>query len=106
MRFMRILQVIALAVLASPAFAQSVANDGYARDASTVVLKNPFGLCWRSGQWSEGKAIDECDPEVAPKPAKAEAARPAAPLIEARVGEAPGPQPAAPDAGGTRAWRS
>ncbi|TMH46185.1 MAG: OmpA family protein [Betaproteobacteria bacterium] len=82
MRFMRILQVIALAVLASPAFAQSVANDGYARDASTVVVKNPFGLCWRSGQWSEGKAIAECDPEFAPKPAKAEAARPAAPIPE------------------------
>ena len=79
---MRILQVIALAVLASPAFAQSVANDGYARDASTVVVKNPFGLCWRSGQWSEGKAIAECDPEFAPKPAKAEAARPAAPIPE------------------------
>ena len=96
MRFMRILQVIALAVLASPAFAQSVANDGYARDASTVVVKNPFGLCWRSGQWSEGKAIAECDPEFAPKPAKAEAARPAAPAIEARVVEAPRPQPVAP----------
>ena len=91
MRFMRILQVIALAMLASPAFAQSVANDGYARDASTVVVKNPFGLCWRSGQWSEGKAIAECDPEFAPKPAKAEAARPAAPAIEARVVEAPRP---------------
>ena len=93
---MRILQVIALAVLASPAFAQSVANDGYARDASTVVVKNPFGLCWRSGQWSEGKAIAECDPEFAPKPAKAEAARPAAPMIEARVvvAAAPIPEPA------------
>jgi len=40
----KILQVIALAALASPALAQSVANDGYARDASTVVVKNPLGL--------------------------------------------------------------
>src|SRR5438094_6367574 len=92
MKFMKILQVVALALLASPALAQSVANDGYARDASTVVVKNPFGLCWRSGQWSEGKAIAECDPEYAPKPVKAEApARPAAPVIEARVVEAPRP---------------
>jgi len=95
MKFIKILQVIALAALASPALAQSVVNDGYARDASTVVVKNPFGLCWRSGQWSEGKAIAECDPEFAPKPApRAEApARPAAPAVEPRVVEAPRPQP-------------
>jgi len=91
MKLIRILQVIALAVLASPVLAQTVANDGYARDASTVVVKNPFGLCWRSGQWSEGKAMAECDPEFAPKPApRAEApARPAPPAVEARVIEAP-----------------
>src|ERR671930_1640924 len=97
MQFMSILQVIALSMLAAPALAQSVANDGYARDATTVVVKNPFGLCWCSGQWSEGKAIAECDPEFAPKPAsRAEApARPAAPAVEPKVVEAPRPQPAA-----------
>jgi len=95
MKFIKILQVIALAALASPALAQSVVNDGYARDASTVVVKNPFGLCWRSGQWSEGKAIADCDPDFVPKPApRAEApARPAQPPVEARVIEAPRPAP-------------
>src|SRR2546423_8535947 len=97
MKFMRILQVIALAVLASPAFAQTVANDGYARDASTVVVKNPFGLCWRSGQWSETKAIADCDPDFVPKAApRAEApARPATPAVAPALVEAPRPQPVA-----------
>jgi OOP family OmpA-OmpF porin len=90
MKFMKILQLVALAALASPAFAQMVANDGYARDASTVVVKNPFGLCWRSGQWAETKAIADCDPDYAPKPARVEApARPAAPAVEPRIVEAP-----------------
>ena len=94
MKLMKILPLIAAAMLASPAFAQSVANDGYARDASTVVVKNPFGLCWRSGQWSETKAIADCDPDFVAKPVRYEApARPAAPAVEARVIEAPLPAP-------------
>ena len=94
MKFMKLLPLIAAAVLASPALAQSVANDGYARDASTVVVKNPFGLCWRSGQWAETKAIADCDPDFVAKPVRVEApARPAAPAVEARVIEAPRPAP-------------
>src|SRR5438270_10493121 len=94
MEFMKILLLTAFAALASPALAQTVANDGYARDASTAVVKNPFGLCWRSGQWAETKAIAECDPDFVPKPARAEApARPAAPAVEPRIVEAPRPAP-------------
>src|SRR5581483_10683310 len=81
MKFMKNLLLAALAALASPALAQTVGNDGYARDASTVVVKNPFGLCWRSGQWAETKAIADCDPDYVPKAApRVEApARPVAP---------------------------
>ena len=94
MKFMKNLLLAALAAMATPAFAQMVANDGYARDASTVVVKNPFGLCWHSGQWSETKAIADCDPDYAPKPARVEApARPAAPAVEPRIVEAPRPAP-------------
>jgi OOP family OmpA-OmpF porin len=97
MKFMKNLLLAALAALVSPAFAQTVADDGYARDASTVVVKNPFGLCWRSGQWSETKAIADCDPDFVPKPApRAEApARPAAPAAAPTLVEAPRVQPVA-----------
>jgi OOP family OmpA-OmpF porin len=97
MKFMKNLLLATLAALVSPAFAQTVADDGYARDASTVVVKNPFGLCWRSGQWSETKAIADCDPDFVPKPApRAEApARPAAPAVAPTLVEAPRVQPVA-----------
>lgn len=94
MKFMKSLLLAALAALASAAFAQSVSNDGYARDASAAVVKNPFGLCWHSGQWSETKAMADCDPDYVPKPARVEApARPAAPAVEPRIVEAPRPAP-------------
>ena len=94
MKFMKILFLAALAAFVSPAFAQTVANDGYARDASTVVVKSPYGLCWRSGQWAETKAIAECDPDFVAKPVRVEApARPAAPAVEPLVVEAPRPAP-------------
>ena len=97
MKFTKNLLLATLAALVSPAFAQTVANDGYARDASTVVVKNPFGLCWRSGQWSETKAIADCDPDFVPKAApRAEApARPATSAVAPTLVEAPRPQPVA-----------
>src|SRR5262249_34716615 len=96
MKVIKNLLIAALAGLASPAFAQMVSNDGYARDGSTVALKNPFGLCWHSGQWAETKAIADCDPDFAPKAApRAEApAKAAAPAVAPTLVEAPRPAPA------------
>ena len=48
---------LALAALAMPAGAQMVDNDAYARDTSSQVTKNPFGLCWRTYSWTPDKAI-------------------------------------------------
>src|ERR1051325_9793029 len=95
MKFMKNLLLAALPALASPAFAETVGNDGYARDASTAVVKNPFGLCWRRGQGGEAKAIADCDPDYVPKAApRVEApARPVAPAVEPRIVEAPRPAP-------------
>ncbi|HSU76802.1 MAG TPA: OmpA family protein [Burkholderiales bacterium] len=95
MKVIKNLLIAALAALASPSFAQMVSNDGYARDASTVVVKNPFGLCWRSGQWADTKAIADCDPDLVPKPVqRAEApARAAAPAVAPALVEAPRPVP-------------
>src|SRR5438067_7828036 len=96
MKFTILMQFLLLAVLPAAACAQSVSNDGYARDLATDVVKNPFGLCWRTAQWTETKAIAECDPDFVAKPMKkVEAPALVVPLApEAKLVEAPKPQPA------------
>ena len=64
MKLRTILPFTALTLLASAASAQTVSNDGYARDMSADVVKNPFGLCWHTGQWTETKAVPGCDGEA------------------------------------------
>src|SRR2546428_52754 len=97
MKFTILVQFLVLAVLPAAASAQTVNNDGYARDLSADVVMNPFGLCWRTAQWTEAKAIAECDADAAPKPMKKVEAAPApvVPLApEPKLVEAPRPQPA------------
>src|SRR2546428_6422679 len=97
MKFTILMQFLLLAVLPAAASAQTVSNDGYARDFAADVVKNPFGLCWRTAQWTEAKAIAECDADAAPKPMKKVEAAPApmAPFApEPKLVEAPRPQPA------------
>jgi len=79
---------LALGMGASSAFAQDV---GYikAPTSENVTVKNPFGLCWRTGYWTPAMATLECDPDLVPKaaPAPAPAPRVAPP--------APAPKPPA-----------
>jgi OmpA-OmpF porin, OOP family len=102
MKFTQMLQLAALIIFASAAGAQSVSNDGYARDLSSDVVKNPFGLCWHTSQWTEAKAMADCDPDAAPRPivkaVEVPVARPAAmvPVLEPKVTEAPKIQAPAP----------
>ena len=87
------LQFIVLYVLANAAAAQPVSNDGYARDMSSDVVKNPFGLCWRTSAWTEAKAVEGCD--ATPRPVRAEPApaRVVPQVAEPKVMEAPRPAP-------------
>ena len=62
MKFTILMQFLLLAVLPAAACAQTVSNDGYARDLTADVVKNPFGLCWRTAQWTE--AADDCVQEA------------------------------------------
>jgi OOP family OmpA-OmpF porin len=32
------------------------------------IAKDPYGLCWRTSQWTPAKALAECDPDLVPKP--------------------------------------
>lgn len=78
----------ALAVMATSVNAQS---SGYLTDQRGVVVKNAFGLCWRTGFWSPAMATGECDPDLVPKkgapasvpPAPAPRAAPPAPAPRA-----------------------
>ena len=83
----------AVLLFSSLGMAQQVQNDGYARDSSGAVEMNPFGLCWRTSQWTEAKAIAECDPDLMPKPAPRRAEAPAPAPARALV-PAPTPVPA------------
>ncbi len=72
----------------------SAADNGYVMGGASdnVVVKNPFGLCWRTGYWTPAMATMECDPDLVPKkPAPAPA--PAAPRA-APPAAAPAPKPA------------
>lgn len=62
--------------------------SGYAQDARGNVVRDPFGLCWRTGYFTPALAQIECDPDLVPKPAPAPAPAPAAPAAT--------PAPAAP----------
>ena len=73
----------------SSAYAQDI---GYVQaPVSGVVVKNPFGLCWRTGYWTPAMATAECDPDLVPK--KAAPAAPAPAPVAAPVAK-PAPKPA------------
>ena len=62
--------------------------NGYVQaPVSGVTVKDPFGLCWRTGYWTPAMATKECDPELLPKPK---------PAPVAVVPPAPAPAPMAP----------
>ena len=52
--------------------------SGYAQDARGIVVRDPFGLCWRTGYFTPALAQIECDPDLVPKPAVVPATPPAA----------------------------
>lgn len=84
---------LALGMGASSAFAQDV---GYVKApvSENVTVKNPFGLCWRTGYWTPAMATAECDPDLVPKKPAAPAVVPPPPAPP-RAAPAPAPKPAA-----------
>lgn len=87
---------IAAAFLPGMAIAQNSTIQGYLLDTRGNVVKNNYGLCWRTGYWTPAMAIAECDPDLvkkaeAPMPKQAEATPEPVP-----VPAAPAPQQMAP----------
>ena len=64
-------------------------NSAYVQDSRGVIVRDPFGLCWRTGYWTPADAVPGCDGEIV-KPAPAPVAEAPAP--------APAPAPAVPPA--------
>jgi OOP family OmpA-OmpF porin len=60
----------------------------YVEDTRQAIVKDPYGLCWRTGFWTPAQANCECDKDLLPK----EKCEPPAP----RVVEAPKPPPPPP----------
>lgn len=91
-RHVRIALVTATIALGANALEARAQGSGYLTDQRGAVVKNAFGLCWRTGFWSPALATQECDPELVPKKAspapQAPRATPPAPT--------PRPAPAAP----------
>ena len=63
-----LLATLALGLGVSSASAE---DHGYvmAPTSGNIVVKNPFGLCWRTGYWTPAMATTECDPDLVKKPA-------------------------------------
>lgn len=45
-------------------------NSAYAQDGRSVIVRNPYGLCWRTGYWTESNAVTGCDGQLVPPVAK------------------------------------
>ncbi len=91
-----LLQVLLAAAIGATTFAanaQTPSKNGYVIDGRNEVVKDPFGLCWRSGFWAPSMAIAECDPDLLPKPAPAPAPAPVAAPVTPTPAPAPAPAP-------------
>ena len=67
--------------------------SGYVQDVRGNIVRDPFGLCWRTGYFTPALAQVECDPDLVPKPAVV-APAPGAPAAAPAAVAAPA-QPAA-----------
>lgn len=95
-----------LALLVAPAQAQAPApgnpqNRGYLVDKEYRVTKNPFGLCWRTSEWTPAlaaaaAACRECTPDLCPVVAQAPAPATTPAPEPAPAPPAPAPEPPPP----------
>ncbi len=104
-KFNNVAMVLASAVLATAAGAQSVDNW---RNGSGEAWKNGSGQCWRNASWTPATAAVGCDgaivatPAPAPAPAAAPAPAPAPRAAAPAPARAPAPAPAPAPAAATK----
>lgn len=80
--------------------AQGSKPEAYWTNSTSMIWKNPYGLCWRAGYWTPAQAIAECDPDLVKKPAPplppVAAAAPPPPQTAPAPAPAPVPPPPPP----------
>lgn len=83
--------VIAIAASASAQTATDLQagsrNSAYLQDGRGVIVRSPFGLCWRTGYWTPADAVPGCDGQLTPPIAK---------ITAPAMATAPAPAPKAP----------
>ena len=65
--------VVAFSAQAQENIQAKTPTSAYVQDARGVIVRDPFGLCWRTGYWTPADAVPGCDGEIA-KPVVAEPA--------------------------------
>ena len=92
-RFTPQMTAVALALaLAAVAGAASAETPGYVSDSRDQIWRSPYGLCWKTSDWTPAKAMSPCDTVQtvsAPPPAPVVAVPPPAPIAAAPVAPAP-----------------
>ena len=74
--------------------------SAYVQDSRGVIVRNPFGLCWRTGYWTPADAVPGCDAPLCVPPEKLENGKcvapppPPAPAPAPVAESAPAPAPA------------
>jgi OOP family OmpA-OmpF porin len=73
-------------------------KSAYVQDARGVIVRDPFGLCWRTGYWTPADAVPGCDLPLCVEPEKLENGKCVAPPppvapAPAPVQPAPAPKP-------------
>jgi OOP family OmpA-OmpF porin len=68
--------------------------SAYVQDARGVIVRDPYGLCWRTGYWTPADAVPGCDAPLCVEPEKLENGKCVAPPPPAVV-EAPAEAPVA-----------
>lgn len=98
----RLAFITTFSIAMSPVLAQTMAevqaphgSGGYLQDGRDTVVRNPFGLCWRSGTWASADAVIGCDGQLAPPVANPTAPEPvlaaAAPPAQSQLPASPAP---------------
>src|SRR3569623_1470805 len=64
-------------------------SSAYAQDVRGTILRTQYGLCWRTGYWTQGDAVIGCDGQLEPPVAKATAPAIAPPTAVAAAPAAP-----------------
>lgn len=89
------LVIVASAAISFSASAQEAINaakpySAYVQDSSGLVVRDAFGLCWRTAYWTPADAIPGCDAPLVPPTPPAPPAPPA-PVVAPAPAPAPAP---------------